>query len=54
MGSNGKGKKSDVGAGGQGRSEPMPARRFPVFDVPEDAPVIPAARIQKAIDEGLA
>ena len=26
-------------------------RRFPVFDVPADAPVIPASRIQRAIDE---
>jgi hypothetical protein len=29
-------------------------RRFPVFDVPANAPVIPASRIQRAIDqEGL-
>jgi len=26
-------------------------RRFPVFDVPANAPVIPASRIQRAIDE---
>ncbi len=26
-------------------------RRFPVFDVPENAPVIPASRVQRAIDE---
>ncbi len=26
-------------------------RRFPVFDVPADAPVIPASRIQRVIDE---
>jgi hypothetical protein len=26
-------------------------RRFPTFDVPQGAPVIPAARIQKVIDE---
>ena len=26
-------------------------RRFPVFDVPPDAPVIPASRIQRLIDE---
>jgi len=26
-------------------------RRFPVFDVPPDAPVIPASRIQRVIDE---
>ena len=26
-------------------------RRFPTFDVPRNAPVIPAARIQRAIDE---
>lgn len=26
-------------------------RRFPVFDVPANAPVIPASRVQKAIDE---
>jgi hypothetical protein len=27
------------------------ARRFPVFDVPANAPVIPASRIQRVIDE---
>jgi hypothetical protein len=27
------------------------ARRFPVFDVPANAPVIPASRIRRAIDE---
>lgn len=26
-------------------------RRFPVFDVPANAPIIPASRVQKAIDE---
>ncbi len=26
-------------------------QRFPVFDVPPNAPIIPASRIQKAIDE---
>ena len=26
-------------------------RRFPVFDVPSNAPVIPASRIQRVIDE---
>ncbi len=26
-------------------------RRFPVFEVPPNAPVIPASRIQKVIDE---
>jgi hypothetical protein len=26
-------------------------RRFPVFDVPANAPVIPASRIQRVIDE---
>ena len=25
--------------------------RFPVFDVPSNAPIIPASRIQEAIDE---
>jgi hypothetical protein len=27
------------------------ARRFPVFDVPANAPLIPASRIQRVIDE---
>jgi len=27
------------------------ARRFPVFDVPADAPVIAASRIQRVIDD---
>jgi hypothetical protein len=27
------------------------AGRFPVFDVPANAPVIPASRIQRVIDE---
>lgn len=34
--------------------KPAPARRssrFPVFDVPPNAPVIPASRIQRLIDE---
>ena len=26
-------------------------RRFPVFDVPPNAPVIPASRIQRVVDE---
>ncbi len=26
-------------------------RRFPVFEVPPDAPIIPASRVQKVIDE---
>ncbi len=26
-------------------------RRFPTFDVPPSAPIIPAARVQKALDE---
>jgi len=30
-------------------------RRFPMFDVPDDAPLIPASRIQRFLDEdGLA
>jgi hypothetical protein len=27
------------------------ARRFPTFDVPPDAPIIPASRVQRVIDE---
>jgi len=27
------------------------SRRFPLFDVPANAPVIPASRIQRVIDE---
>jgi len=27
------------------------SQRFPTFDVPPDAPVIPASRIQRVIDE---
>ena len=27
------------------------SRRFPTFDVPPDAPVIPASRVQRVIDE---
>ena len=27
------------------------SRRFPTFDVPADAPVIPASRVQRVIDE---
>jgi len=27
------------------------SRRFPTFDVPPDAPVIPASRIERVIDE---
>jgi hypothetical protein len=32
---------------------PKPSRpgRFPTFDVPQDAPVIPASRVQRVIDE---
>ena len=30
---------------------PRSARRFPAFDVPANAPVIPASRIQRVIDE---
>lgn len=26
-------------------------KRFPTFDVPPDAPIIPASRVQKVIDE---
>jgi len=26
-------------------------RRFPAFDVPPDAPIIPAFRVQRAVDE---
>ncbi|HTT60639.1 MAG TPA: hypothetical protein VMG35_02315 [Bryobacteraceae bacterium] len=26
-------------------------RRFPTFDVPPDAPIIPASRVQRVIDE---
>lgn len=39
------------------RSDAQPTRgaeqgtRFPSFDVPPDAPLIPASRIQKALDE---
>ena len=37
------------------KPETAPARRsasrFPVFDVPANAPVIPASRIQRVIDE---
>jgi hypothetical protein len=40
----------------RGLRQPSPARktggrRFPAFDIPADAPVIPASRIQKVIDE---
>jgi hypothetical protein len=27
------------------------SRRFPTFDVPADAPIIPASRIQRVLDE---
>lgn len=27
------------------------SRRFPTFDVPDDAPLIPASRVQRLIDE---
>jgi hypothetical protein len=30
---------------------PQKKSRFPVFDVPSDAPVIPATRIQEILDE---
>jgi hypothetical protein len=30
---------------------PRKSRRFPTFDVPAGAPVIPASRVQKLIDE---
>jgi hypothetical protein len=36
------------------RPAPPPAkgrRRFPGFEVPSDAPIIPASRVQKVIDE---
>jgi len=38
---------------GVARSAPRKARtsRFPTFDVPANAPVIPAGRIQKLLDE---
>ena len=38
---------------GLARSEPRKTRstRFPTFDVPADAPAIPAGRIQKLLDE---
>jgi hypothetical protein len=31
--------------------QPTKGRRFPVFDVPAGAPVIPASRVQRLIDE---
>jgi hypothetical protein len=34
-----------------GPSAPRSKGRFPVFDVPANAPVIPASRIQRVIDE---
>ena len=37
-------KPEAVGAG-------SPKRRFPAFDVPANAPVIPASRVQRVIDE---
>jgi hypothetical protein len=37
------------------KAQPAPPkkgnRRFPVFEVPSDAPIIPASRIQRIIDE---
>lgn len=39
---------------GLARAEPPPRRRkrrFPVFEVPADAPMIPAARVQEFLDE---
>ncbi len=30
---------------------PRGKRRFPVFEVPPNAPIIPASRVQKVIDE---
>ena len=40
----------------RGLKEPQPrtrrsSGRFPTFDVPPDAPVIPASRVQRVIDE---
>jgi hypothetical protein len=39
---------------GLAESQPGPVKsrkRFPTFDVPPDAPMIPASRVQKVIDE---
>jgi hypothetical protein len=36
------------------RQPPLPkkrTRRFPTFDVPPDAPIIPASRVQRALDD---
>ena len=33
------------------RERRAPRRRFPAFEVPPGAPVIPASRVQKALDE---
>lgn len=36
----------------ESRPTPVKAkRRFPTFEVPSDAPIIPASRVQKVIDE---
>jgi hypothetical protein len=45
---------SELARRGLTNSQPPPRRgkrRFPVFDVPANAPIIPASRVQKAIDE---
>jgi hypothetical protein len=45
---------SELARRGLTSSQPPPRRgkrRFPVFDVPANAPIIPASRVQKAIDE---
>ena len=34
-----------------GSSRKNGSKRFPMFDVPADAPIIPASRIQRVIDE---
>ena len=33
------------------KSERVQKNRFPAFEVPPGAPVIPASRVQKALDE---
>ena len=35
-----------------GKSERVQKNRFQAFDVPPGTPVIPASRVQKALDEG--
>jgi hypothetical protein len=39
-------------SGGRSKRSRKEASRFPVFEVPADARMIPASRIQKALDEG--